>query len=124
MKRALHAVHRLFRRPAVTGPYRIYVRRTPAGAMLDVEHYLTAVITRIADDPDLLALLLDISDDRGISRDHDGWAPEKLLMERLIEAVGFELALYGPAVATLADRLRDAIPALDTVPAQREAGGE
>ncbi|MEU9792941.1 hypothetical protein AB0E27_20325 [Streptomyces sparsogenes] len=116
------ALGRLFRRPAVTGPYRLYVRRIPAGAMLDVEHYLTGVITAIADDPDLLDLLMEIAEDRGSARQYDGHEPEQLLVERLVAELGYELPLYGDAVMRLADRLRDVAPVV-SVPAQRAAEG-
>lgn len=118
------ALARIFRRPAVSGPYRLYVRRIPAGAMLDVEHYLTGVITSICDDPDLLDLLMEIAEDRGNGRLYDGHEPEGLLVERLVNQLGYELPLYGDAVARLADRLRDVAPVV-SVPAQRaaEAGG-
>ena len=118
--------HRIFRRPAVTGPYPLYVRRIPTGAMLDVEHYLIAVIETIADNPDLLDLLMEIEEDRRNARAHrhDGWEPEELLVEKLTAALGYELPLYGPAVEQLADRLRAVAPAPAVViPAQREIGG-
>lgn len=124
MNRIRLTLHRLFRRPTVTGPYRIYVRRTPAGAMLDVEHYLVSAIETIADNPDLLDLLLQIADDRGQARAHDGWEPEQLLVERLTTALGYELPLNGAALTRLATRLR----AVGTttyaaeIPAQRQAG--
>ncbi|WP_309029029.1 hypothetical protein [Streptomyces alfalfae] len=115
--------HRLFRRPTITGPYRLYIRRTPAGATLDVEHYLDAVLITIADNPDLLDLLLQMAEDRGAAREHDGWEPEQLLAERLKDALGYELPLLGPAVLRLADRLRAVAPApAVVVPGQREAG--
>lgn len=116
--------HRLFRRPAVTGPYRLYVRRTPAGAMLDVEHYLIAVIETIADNPDLMDLLTEIEEDRRTARAHrhDGWEPEQLLVEKLTTALGYELPLNGPAVGRLADRLHAVAPVV-AIPAQRREGG-
>ncbi|MGW3025813.1 hypothetical protein [Streptomyces sp. NPDC001221] len=127
MNRIRLYLHRLFRRPVVTGPYRIYVRRTPAGAMLDVEHYLTAVLTTIADNPDLMDLLVEIEEDRRNARAHrhDGWEPEELLVEKLIAALGFELPVNGAAVIRLADQLRAAAPAASVVslPAQRREGG-
>ncbi len=123
MNRLRLILHRIFRRPAITGPYRLYVRRTPAGAMLDVEHYLTAMLTTIADNEDLLALLLEMAEDRGEARAHDGWEPEGLLVEKLTAALGYELPLHGPAVMALADRLAAAAPAEPVViPGQRPAG--
>ncbi|MET7933433.1 hypothetical protein [Streptomyces sp. NPDC005322] len=120
--RIRRALARLFCRPAVTGPTRLYVRRIPGGAVLDVGHYLTRVITSIADDPELLDLLLEIAEDRGSARQYDGHQPEGLLVERLAAGLGYELPLYGGEVARLADRLRDAAPVV-SVPAQRAAEG-
>ncbi|MEU7431054.1 hypothetical protein AB0B07_09380 [Streptomyces sioyaensis] len=115
-------VARLFRRsaPAASGPYRLYVRRTPGGAVLDIEHYLTAVIEILADE--YLDGLLEIADDRGSARPYDGHAPERLLVERLVEAIGYELPLYGSEVAALADRLRAVAP-VARIPQQRAEGG-
>jgi hypothetical protein len=124
MNRLRLVIHRLFRRtPAVTGPFRLYVRRVPAGAMLDVEHYLTAVIHTLADNEDLLDLLREIAADRAASKGHDGWEPEDCLVEKLSIALGYELPLYGEALVGLADRLRAVAPtAAVAIPAQREAG--
>ncbi|NUU22809.1 MAG: hypothetical protein HOV68_15050 [Streptomycetaceae bacterium] len=126
MNRIRLILHRIFRRPAVTGPYRLYIRRTPTGAMLDVEHYLTAVIQTLADNSDLLDLLMEIEEDRRNARahKHDGWEPEELLVEKLCTALGYELPLYGDAVTRLADRLRAVAPApAAVIPAQRREGG-
>jgi hypothetical protein len=116
------ALARIFRRPAPagSGPYRLYVRRTPGGAVLDVEHYLTAVIEILADDH--LDDLLEIADDRGSARPYDGHRPERLLVERLAKEIGYELPLYGSEVAALADRLRAVAPVV-RVPRQRAEGG-
>ena len=124
MNRIRLYLHRLFRRPAISGPYRLYVRRTPAGAMLDVEHYLIAVIETLADNPDLMDLLVEIEEDRKSARahKHDGWEPEQLLVERLTTALGYELPLNGVAVARLADRLHAVAP-VASLPAQRREGG-
>lgn len=123
MNRVRLYLHRLFRRPAVTGPYPLYVRRIPTGAMLDVENYLVAMIETIADNPDLLDLLMEIAEDRGTARGHDGWEPESLLVEKLTAALGYELPLYGDAVAALADRLKAVAPAAPvSIPQQRKAG--
>lgn len=124
MNRVRLYLHRIFRRPVVTGPYRLYVRRTPAGAMLDVEHYLVAMIETIADNPDLMDLLAEIEEDRRNARTHrhDGWEPEQLLVEQLTTALGYELPLNGAAVARLAERLRAVAPVV-SLPAQRREGG-
>jgi hypothetical protein len=110
MNRIRLIIHRLFRRPVITGPYRLYVRRTPGGAMLDVEHYLTSTIETLADNPDLLDLLLNIAEDRGQARKHDGWEPEDLLVEQLKDQLGYELPLHGRAVMRLAYQLRKCTP--------------
>jgi hypothetical protein len=124
MNRVRLFLHRLFRRPALTGPMRLYIRRLPTGAGLDLEEYFLHVVTTIADDPKLLDLFMEIVEDRGISRGHDGWEPEKLLMERLAEAVGHEIPVRGAALAVLANKLRAAVPAapVASVPSRREAG--
>ena len=117
------AIHRLFRRPAITGPHPVYLRRVPTGVMLDLESYLTSTIVTIADNPDLLDLLLNIAEDRGQAREHDGWEPEALLVENLCAALGYELPVYGDAVTRLADRLKAAAPAPRvSIPQQREGG--
>ncbi|MFH9248184.1 hypothetical protein ACH4LK_22480 [Streptomyces lydicus] len=120
--RIRRALARIFRRPApaVSGPYRLYVRRFPGGAVLDVEHYLTAVIEVLADEH--LDDLLEIADDRGSTRPYDGHEPERLLVERLVKAIGYELPLYGSEVAALADRLRAVAP-VARIPQQRAEGG-
>ena len=70
MNRLRLYLHRIFRRPAVTGPTRIYVRRIPTGVILDVEHYLVEVINTLADNPDLMVLLAEIEQDRETARRH------------------------------------------------------
>lgn len=125
MNRIRLILHRLFRRPAVTGPYRLYIRRIPTGATLDVSDYLIAMIETIADNPDLMDLMSEIEEDRknAHAHKHDGWEPEALLVEKLCAALGYELPLYGEAVGRLADRLRAVAPApAVAIPAQREAG--
>lgn len=118
-------LHRLFRRPAVTGPYRVYVSCTPVGVKLDVEHYLVSMIQTIADNEDLLELLQEIAVDRAQSREHDGWEPEELLVERLTAALGYELPVHGAELTRLGNQLRAAAWAMDglPVPAQRREGG-
>ncbi|MFE9921616.1 hypothetical protein ACFYQA_08535 [Streptomyces sp. NPDC005774] len=124
MNRLRLILHRLLRRPAITGPYRLYVRPIPTGAMLDLEHYLVAVIETITDNPGLMDLLVEIEEDRRNARAHrhDGWEPEELLVEKLTLALGYEVPVYGPQVAALADRLRACAPVAVAVPAQREGG--
>lgn len=124
MNRIRLTLHRLFRRPSVTGPMRFHTRRLPDGVLLDLEDYFLHVVTTITDDPDALALLLEIAEDRSISREHDGWTPEKLSMERLVEMVGHEIPVRGQALARLAARLTAAVPAAPAVslPQQRTEG--
>lgn len=124
MTRIRLILHRLFHRPAPTGPMRLCTRRVPDGVYLDLEDYLVHVVTTITDDEDALALLLEIAEDRGVSRGHDGWEPEKHLMERLAEQVGYEVPVRGKALARLAKRLTAAVPAapVAVIPQQREAG--
>lgn len=138
MNRLRLILDRILRRPVVTGPYRLYVRPVPAGAMLDVEHYLDSMLITIADNEDLLGLLLEIAEDRGQAREHDGWEPEALLVEKLKSALGYDIPLYGPASARLEKQLRGAAlltgwrewlrssrPSAPVVPlpAQRREGG-
>lgn len=123
MNRIRLALHRLFRRPAITEPLRLYTRRVQDGVFLDLEDYFTYVVETIADDEELLALLLEIADDRATSREHDGWEPERLLVERLAERVGHEVPIRGRVLAALAARLAAGVPAPTVaIPAQREAG--
>jgi hypothetical protein len=122
MNRIRLYLHRLFRRPAITGPMRLYTRRVPDGVFLDLEEYFVHVITTIADDEDALTLLMEIVDDRNTAREHDGWEPEKLLMEHLALIVGWEVPVRGESLVRLADRLRAAAPKPVVIPAQREAG--
>lgn len=130
MNRLRLILHRIFRRPAITGQHRIYTRRIPTGVLLDLEDYLVdGVILKIADDPELLDLLLRIAEDRGQAREHDGWEPEALLVEELVRALGYEVPVYGRAVMRLAYRLRRCTPLPPArparavaIPAQREAG--
>lgn len=123
MNRIRLYLHRLFRKPAITGPMPFYTRRVPDGVLVDLEEYFTYVVTTIADDDDAFALFMDLVEDRATAREHDGWEPEKLLMERLAEQVGYEIPVRGVALARLADRLRAAAPApAVSIPAQREAG--
>ena len=123
MNRIRLYLHRLFRRPVITDPMRISTRRIPDGLLLDFEDYFTYVIETIADDPELLDLFMEVVEDRGLSREHDGWEPEQLLMERLAERVGHEVPIRGKSLAALSNRLRAACPApAAAIPAQREAG--
>ncbi|GAA3957185.1 hypothetical protein GCM10022384_07810 [Streptomyces marokkonensis] len=124
MNRIRLILHRILRRPAITGPARIYVRRIPTGVMLDLEHPIATAITAIVDDEELLGLLLEYAADRAEPRAHNGHAPEALLLEEILARVGYEVPVYGDAVGALADRLRALAPAPAVViPAQRHEGG-
>lgn len=123
MNRIRLTLHRLFRRPAITGPMRLYTRRVPDGVFLDLTDYFDHVIETLADDEEALALLLEIVDDRAEARAHDGWEPEKLLVEKLALVVGYEVPVREKALGLLIRKLQAAAPALAVVvPAQREAG--
>lgn len=125
MNRIRLYLHRIFRRPAVTDPMRIYTRRLADGMALDLEEYFAYVVQTIADDEELLDMLMEVVEDRQNARTHklDGWEPEKLLVEQLATRVGYEVRLRGKALAQLSDRLRSAVPVpAVVVPAQREAG--
>ncbi|MFJ8049869.1 hypothetical protein [Streptomyces luteogriseus] len=116
--------HRIFRRPAITDPMPIYTRRIPDGLLLDFEAYFAFVVTTIADDPDLLDQFMEVVEDRGQSREHDGWEPEQLLLEKLATAVGYEVPIRGRALAQLSDRLgAAALAPVAQIPAQRREGG-
>ncbi|MYU22902.1 hypothetical protein GTY84_13970 [Streptomyces sp. SID8352] len=123
MTRIRLVFHRLFRRPAVTGPYPIYIRRLPTGAVLDMEDYLTAMLTTLADNADLLDLLDEMARDRAEARAHDGWEPEGLYVEQLLAALGYEIPVYGDRVVGLAERLLAVAPArAEGAPARSAAG--
>ena len=127
MNRVRLYLHRLFRRPVITEPMRISTRRLPDGLLLDFEDYFTYVIETIADDEELLALFLEVVEDRSVSRERDGWEPEKLLMEQLAERVGHEVPFRGKALRLLGERLLSAAPKPETgavvhLPGQRQAG--
>lgn len=133
MNRIRLALHRLFRRSAVTSDMPIYTRRLPDGMALDLEAYFDYVITTIADDPEARALFNEVAQDRELCREHDGWEPEALRMEELATFVGYEVMVRGKSLKRLGDRLLAAHkadrpaskPEASTVvqlPGQREAG--
>lgn len=110
MNRLRLYLHRLFRKPALTGPMRIYTRRIPDGLNLDLEEFFGYVVTTIADDPQLLDQFMAIVEDRAVSREHDGWEPEQLLLENLATEVGYEVPVRGEALVQLANKLQAAAP--------------
>lgn len=115
MNRIRLYLHRIFRRPALTGPMRLYTRRIPDGVLVDLEEYFVHVIETLADDPDAYALFQEVVDDRATTREHDGWEPEQLLVERLAEHVGHEIPVRGEALAQLARKLQAAAPKTGSV---------
>lgn len=129
MNRIRLIIHRLFRRPVITEPMRISTRHLPDGLLLDLESYFVYVVETIADDPELLDLLMGIAEDRGTARERDGWEPEQLLVEQLAERVGHEIPFRGEALRKLGERLLSAVPKPKPVagnvvqlPGQRQAG--
>ncbi|WP_460071136.1 hypothetical protein [Streptomyces sp. YKOK-I1] len=125
MNRLRLYLHRLFRRPVITDPMRIYTRPIPDGMAIGVEDYFTYVIGVLADDPDAYAMFQDIVDDRALSREHDGWEPERLLLEKLAAFVGCEIRVRGESLRLLGERLLSAAPGPSNVvpiPTQREDG--
>ncbi len=122
-------LHRLFRRPVITDPMPIYTRRLADGMALDMEDYFAYVVETIADDEDLLAQFLELVDDRNLAREHDGWEPERLLVEKLAAGVGTEVRVRGESLRKLGERLLSAAPKPKTeqgtvvqLPGQRRAG--
>ncbi|MER5559645.1 helix-turn-helix transcriptional regulator [Streptomyces sp. NPDC002506] len=116
----------------VDGPFRVSVSATPAGAALDVSHYLTSVLLNLAaaaeeDGEGLLAELVEVAElarsaqaqgrDSHAAHERDERAAA-LLAEVADDGV---IPVYGPQVGRLADRLRE-IAAPRPVPSQREAG--
>ncbi|MEV6105746.1 hypothetical protein AB0M28_13665 [Streptomyces sp. NPDC051940] len=90
--------------PTVTGPHPIYVRPIPAGAVLDVEAYATALVLYLArEEVDALAEIADAYD---ANRPHDGHRPEAFLVEQLVARISTDLPVYGGQVLQLAERLR------------------
>jgi len=131
MNRIRLALHRLFRRPAITSDMPIYTRRLPDGMALDLEAYFGYVITTIADDPEARALFDEVVEDRKLAREHDGWEPEELHLEDLATYLGYEVMVRGKSLKRLGDRLLAAFgadapapkaSAVVQLPRQRKAG--
>ena len=127
MNRIRLYLHRLFRRPAITGPMPFYTRRLADGMALDLEAYFTYVVTAISDDADARALFDEVVADRELAREHDGWEPERMHMEKLAMYVGYEVPVRGKALWKLGERLLSAVPKpkpvagnVVSIPAQRE----
>jgi hypothetical protein len=119
MTRIRLAWRRLISRPNPTKPMPFYTRRLPDGVLIDLEEYFEHVVTTLADDEDAFAMFMELVEDRKLTREHDGWEPERLCMERLALHVGYEVPVRGKALARLAERLRAAAP-VPAVPATRK----
>ncbi|MFD8234065.1 hypothetical protein ACFV20_19555 [Streptomyces sp. NPDC059696] len=117
MTRIRLAWRRLISRPNPTKPMPFYTRRLPDGVLIDLEEYFEHVVTTLADDEDAFAMFMELVEDRQMTREHDGWEPERLCMERLALHVGYEVPVRGKALARLAERLRAAAP-VPAIPAQ------
>lgn len=127
MNRIRLYLHRLFRRTAVTNSMRLYTRRIPDGVLLDLEEYFTHVVNTLADDGDAYALFQEIVEDRAVSREHDRWEPEQLLMEKLALVVGYEVPVREESLRRLVAKLSAACPKSNqgtvvSLPRQRQAG--
>lgn len=117
----------------VDGPFRLYLAATPSGIAIDVSHYLTAVITGLAqaadEDPDgVRDELVDIADlvraaGHSGSDSHAAHERDDRVTRLLAEVAGEGvIPVYGAQVAALRDALvRLTAPRL--VPGQRAEGG-
>ncbi|MGW8326537.1 LuxR C-terminal-related transcriptional regulator [Streptomyces sp. NPDC055897] len=116
----------------VDGPFRVSVSATPAGAALDVSHYLMSVVLNLAaaaeeDGEGLLAELVEVAElarsAQAQGRDSHAAHERDERVASLLAEVADEgrIPVYGPQVGRLADRLRE-IAAPRPVPSQREAG--
>lgn len=119
-------------RLVVDGPFRVSVAATPAGASVDVSHYLASVLLNMAavaeeDGEGLLAELVEIAElarsAQAQGRDSHAAHQRDSRVDALLAEVADEglIPVYGPQVRRLADRLRE-IAAPRPVPSQREAG--
>ena len=118
-------------RTPVDGPFRIHVEAIPAGATLDMSHYLTSVLLNLAsaaeeDGAGLLAELVHISEcarqaaHQG-SDSHAAHERDERVAELLAEVADEgRVPVYGGQVLRLAARL-SAIAAPKAVPGQRGA---
>jgi hypothetical protein len=111
----------------VDGPYRITVEPIPAGVTLDVEHFVSKVVTDVVE-----ALLTDTYADRldalhelqprdphVIERPAD--LPFEHLVEDLVREVRTKLPVYGLQALRLAGRIEQlATPAIAALQAQQE----
>ncbi|MFF5422130.1 hypothetical protein ACWCQE_27625 [Streptomyces sp. NPDC002409] len=113
----------------VTGPFRISVDATPAGATLDITHYLHTLVLALAETADedgqaLLDTLQTIADlDRNVRhRSTTVHERDEAIQGLLDEMVGGgTVPVYGGEVLRLADALRRAV-APRPIPSAREAG--
>ena len=118
-------------RTPVDGPFRIHVEAIPAGATLDMSHYLTSVLLNLAsaaeeDGEGLLAELVHIAEcaRQAAHQGSDSHAAHERdeQVERLLAEVADEgrVPVYGGQVLRLAERLR-AIGTPKALPGQRGA---
>ncbi|MFF7851873.1 hypothetical protein ACFZDF_30440 [Streptomyces sp. NPDC007910] len=114
----------------VDGPFRIHVEATPAGATLDMSHYLTAVLLNLAAaaDEDGEGLLADLQELAALARSAAHQGPDSHAaherderMAQLLAEVADEarVPVYGGQVLRLADALR-AAGAPRSIPTQKD----
>lgn len=112
----------------VDGPYRIYVDSLPAGATLDLSHYLTSVLLNLAaiaeeEGESLLADLVNIAElaRSAAAQGNDSHAVHErdARVEDLLKEVADDgkVPVYGQQVLRLAERLQS-IAAPKAVPTQ------
>ncbi|MEU7596399.1 hypothetical protein AB0B79_25715 [Streptomyces sp. NPDC039022] len=90
----------------VSGPFRIFVERTPTGVTLDVRHFVEALLVDVfTEHADAVA---DILAEQADARPYDGHRAESLLVERLLAEVSTRLPVYGRQCVALADSIRAA----------------
>ncbi|MDT9688156.1 hypothetical protein Q5762_07270 [Streptomyces sp. P9(2023)] len=119
-------------RTPVDGPFRVHVEAIPAGATLDMSHYLTSVLLNLAaaaeeDGEGLLAELVHIAEcarqaaHQG-SDSHAAHERDERVADLLAEVANDgKVPVYGGQVLRLAERLT-AIGTPKAVPGPRQAG--
>lgn len=125
-----------FRRPCqsddaqLSGPMPVYVKKIPAGVVLDLEVFTEKVVGDVIDvlldesngAYDRLAQLAETLPERWATRREDRLPYEDLVSD-LTEHVSTRVPLYGTKALELAELLRAACPTVLPVPAQRGKGG-
>ncbi|MFJ5804814.1 hypothetical protein [Streptomyces sp. NPDC093093] len=96
----------------VDGPFRVAVKSIPAGAALDVDHYLGTIVLQLAhlacEDPQsLIDELTFIGEREHAAPDSPALHERDAAVQRLIDDVTAEegIPVYGPAVQRLAAAL-------------------